>query len=868
MDQLDNLVAMIEVYIRAGDTVEQAYKALCQFCPVEQVRAAVNKYEEITGKMRTLKEPTTLEGRGLNNWYPGPSSGDRFWPPLKDLLLQKGWSDEAFDSLDKASNKVVSLLQPPGLGVINTRGLVLGYIQSGKTANFSAVIAKAADVGYKLFIVLSGLTDPLRNQTQHRLSQELTELNRSNWVELTFPTEDFRPGPVGNVNAFLTRDNAHRVLGVVKKNAAVLRRLLIWLKAAHKDVISNCPVLIIDDEADQASVNASGSEEKRTTINRLILEILEVLPKAAYVGYTATPFATVFIDPSVKDLYPRDFIIDLPRPANYFGAEQIFGRERLTEDDEGKEYDGFDMIRRIAQEEVPFLKPKGINDRYDFEPQLTPSLESALHYFWLATAARAFRGDGDKHSTMLIHTTLYTDVHERFKPLITSYQDQFLKKLRTGNSGFIYELRTRWTEEQLRVPPADVDETPVFFDELLPHLIGVVKESAVVVENSKSPQRLVYGDTAKIQIVIGGNTLARGLTLEGLVVSFFVRAANAFDTLLQMGRWFGYRPGYADLPRIWMTAELEEYFYDLATVEEEVRNDIKRYELEGLTPLQFGVRIRTHPALEITSRLKMQAAIDCNVSYSGDFRQTILFNHKDRDWLTRNLNAARSLIRTIRAYGIAPVESPQKIIFRDVPVDAILSFLKQYAFHEQNRSLSSKLLDDYIEAQKKQGDLLRWNVVVVTRNPEVVEDPAWFIDLGLSKPVPLLNRSRLEIDPSVQYANLGVIVNGYADVVADLDLSREELKGARVADLQIKRPPGVGLLLIYPISKDSIPMKGEKMLKRGVRKPLEAVEHLIGVALAFPRTENPTTLGYKTVDLSRVEREEEELPEEEEENNE
>ena len=858
-DLVEWLVEQITDSIRAGRTTDEACKRLCLQFPEDAVKIARFEFEKRTGRIRTMKEPTSLKAQGLSSWYPGPSPEDRFWPALRRLVTDRGWTTEAVDSIDQTSTKVVSLLPPPGLGSFDTRGLVLGYVQSGKTANYSAVIAKAADVGYRFFIVLSGVTNPLRRQTQIRLERELVNLNRQDWHPLTTAGEDFRLGAAGNADAFLTDHHAHRVLCVVKKNPAVLRRLLRWLKSANKDVLGNCPVLIIDDEADQASVNGGGSDDRRTAINRLILDLLSSLPKAAYVGYTATPFANILIDPMANDLYPRDFIVNLPMPGGYFGPERIYGRERLTLDEPEDSFDGLDMIRIVPTIETSGLKPRGQNDRATFEPELTPSLVTALRYFWLATAARASRGDHDEDSTMLIHTSLYTDVHQRFLPLIDAYRRKLLTEVRGQEAQCIEDLRRIWVDEQAQVPSAEVGEIPTAFDELLPYLSDAIERSEVVVENSRSERRLVYGEVPRVQIVIGGNTLARGLTLEGLVVSFFVRASTAYDTLLQMGRWFGYRPKYADLPRIWMTEDLERYFYYLATVEQEMRNDIKRYDQENLTPRDFAIRVRTHPALAITAQAKMQAAIDCDISYSRRRLQTILFNHEDLAWLTRNVEATRTLVELAHDRGIEPQRRGSNVVLCNVPVDLILSFLHTYSFHKDSQDLRSDLLCGYIEGQNRDGALKQWNVVVVGRKVQTDEE---VLELGPGLEVPLLTRSKLH-PTGAGHANLKAITSR-VDMVADLDTGSRSIAGMKEDDLWALRPKGagaVGLLLLYPISKDSMP-DGRKLA--GKRARLDAVEHLIGVGLVFPEAVNDMPLRYKTVDLSQLPREELEWNDEEE----
>lgn len=864
MPDRDWLVASIRDSVHAGRTPEAACRHLINGGFDEnQVRSALAQYEQETNRIRTLWEPRTLLGsRERAGWYAGPAPGDRFWPALKDYLAKRrGWDETQIRSLDEASDKVLSLLEAPGTPAFSTRGLVLGYVQSGKTANFTALIAKAADAGYRFFVVLSGMTDPLRTQTQQRLDRELVALNQVNWIPLTYPDTDFSPRSFQNATALLADGTNRRLLCVVKKNATRLRGLLRWLRSARA-VLPDCPVLIVDDEADQASINTA-DPESRSRINKLLLDIIKELPKVAYVGYTATPFANVFIDPSLDDLYPRDFIVDLERPADYFGPERIFGRERLTHDDPDDHFGGLDMIRRVPDEEVPLLRPRGQQDWPTFEPQLAPCLERALQYFWLATAARHARDQAREHSSMLVHTTLYAAVHERFRAVIDGYRRQVLALLEGEDAGLMATLNGIWEEELARVPAGSVDERATPFEALRPFLVGIVERSEVVIENSRSQLRLAYGESPRIVVVVGGNTLSRGLTLEGLVVSLFVRTSSAYDTLLQMGRWFGYRRGYADLPRVWMTDELRDYFQDLATVEEEMRLDVRRYGKGRLTPLEFAVRIRTHPALSITARAKMQAAVPCYVSYAGRMVQTILFSHRDQAWLDRNREAAAGLLRSARAASRETTDLARGgLLMRGIPASQVLAFIDAYGFHPDNLELQPRPLQGYIAAQMERGLLHRWNVVVVgpqaeTNRPRIPLLP----DLS----VPLLVRSRLRPRPGTEdTARLGVITSK-VDWVADLDLPLDEPlsdDAAELARLRSRKLPDVGAVLLYPIDKDSRPRSGKP---DGPRVALDAVDHLIGVAFLFPETNDLTQQQYMSVDLSRIERDPEEAPPEEEE---
>ena len=785
--------------------------------------------EKLAGRIRTLREPRSLVHHGIRDWYTGPMETHRFWPKLMHHLLEeRGWDQDVVQSIDDASSKILSLLPPPGLGAFNSRGLVLGHVQSGKTANFTAVISKAADVNYRLFIVLSGVHNALRAQTQRRLDRELTGLNPDSWVALTDAEYDF--GHVPYVPDALLTEKAHqRILAVVKKNSARLQRLKDWLRSANPTILQTCPIVIVDDEADQASLNAAKYDDERTRINELIIDILELLPKHAYVGYTATPFANVLVNPGpAEDLYPRDFIIDLPRPPAYFGPERIFGRNQLEYVDDDEVADGVDMIRRVEQDEVAHLRPVRAADRAAFEPALVTSLERAIRYFWLATAARRDRGQQDEHSSMLIHTSMLVAVHDAFEPLISAFKGRVLEKLQGDPEPELARFQEVWGNEEYRVPP-DPDHPPTTFVDLLPHLLGVVSETLICVENNQSISRLNYMDDSRVRIVVGGNTLSRGLTLEGLVVSYFVRSAGAYDTLLQMGRWFGYRTGYTDLPRIWLTAELEGFFRDLALVEAEIRRDIERYEDEGLTPRDIAVRIRVHPTLSVTSSLKMRAAAPVAHSYSGDRPQTILFEHRNRDIVVRNQNAARKLLRRLRAAKGPPVPFGNSRLFRGADPEDVLTFFRDFQFHPENRRLRVGLLTDYIRNHLRNGRLTNWNVGVIGKGGSGTRT----MDLGLDAEVPLIQRSRLK-QPPRPYAYVGAIMSP-----GDHELDLEP--GSRRAETD-------GLLLIYPIDKDSRPRAGA--LKRA---PLDAVDHVIGIAVVFPEfAPADDAPGYVAVELPPI----------------
>jgi len=835
------LESLVQQFINSRLPPDEQYQHLLKFVDKEKLDEAYAEFRRQAGRVRKMTPPPLLspEGGEQFGWYFGGDKvpNARFWPALKSYLLnEKHWNQEAVDSINSASDKIVSWLEHPLVSRFQTRGLVVGYVQSGKTANFTAVIAKAADAGYRLFIILSGTKVSLRDQTQRRLDKELISLSNTVWYPLTQDRDFDRYDPP---NIFINPDKDIHAICVVKKNSKVLSRLINWISNASPELLSRCPVMVIDDEADEASGNTAAGQAKgnpdtyrRTAINQKLMDLLRLLPKAAYIGYTATPFANILIDPRSKDdLYPRHFIVALPKPEGHFGPERIFGRERLLQDETEEEFEGLDMVRIVPDTELPSLQP-GSSHYQDFVPQLSPHLKQAVDYFWMAAAARWYRGQQDQHSTMLIHTTLYTPIHELTRTIIEAHRIEVVEKLRgIQRSSILKEWQDQWEDEQGRLPRDQFSETVVTFDNLLPHLENVITQTHIIVDNHRSDNRLDYENGTRLQIAIGGNTLSRGLTLEGLLVSFFVRAASSYDTLLQMGRWFGYRPNYADLPRIWMTEELRDYFYDLATVEAEIREDIERYAALGMTPQQFGVRIRMHPSMSITARAKMQHAVQSRISYSDNNVQTVLFNHRDPKWLQKNLQATDNLVRDIQRLGYNASERYGHQIFYDVPVQMILDFLDQYQFQKMSREVSARTLKDYIRRQNGYRGLQQWNVVLrgVTAKEK---DKYGTLKLG-SLAVPLLERSRRP-NP-IEHANIGVLMSD-GDTGADLPIDRLQFKGKKAHEIRELRQihsetQNRGMLILYAISKDS-------NTSAKTKRPLEAVANLVGLGFVFPPAES------------------------------
>ncbi|MFE2478158.1 Z1 domain-containing protein [Streptomyces sp. NPDC059389] len=776
------------------------------------------RHEADTIRIRELEEPQSVVLGNRDTWYTGPQSGDKYWPAIVELLRKDGWPQEpAIRSLDDSSTRITSLLNHPKERAFTTKGLVVGYVQSGKTTSFTSVMAKAADRGYKLFIVLAGIHNGLRRQTQARLVQQLVEPNPSRWSQLTGLDRDFTP--LQNPAAYFGSSNNTHVLCVVKKNAAVLRKLSRWLDSAS-DYLKDCPALIIDDEADQATVATK-------SINPLILSIMKSLPKSAYVGYTASPFANLLIDPSSQDLYPEHFVVNLPKPKGHFGTEVLFGRYALDGEDPNEVDDGHDMIRSVPEDDVPCVRPMTRDEVEGFEPVITDTLRRAVEYFWLVTAARRVRGTGNPHNTMLIHTSVNTSVHNSFKGPLLHLRKRVAQAL--TDPAAVEGLRRLWEEETARVPAGEFGEKPVPFDELLQVLPAVLDDCRVIMDNSSSEDRLDYENGPVVAIAVGGNTLSRGLTLEGLSVSYFVRAVSAYDTLLQMGRWFGFRNGYADLPRIWMTDELAEWFRHLATVETEMRRDIDVYLTESEDPLTFAVRLRTHPSLRVTAAAKMRDAVTAASSYSGRRVQTHYF-HTDTEWLRGNADAARTLIEASVTASVRAEECPEdgRYVFRDVPHEAVVDFLQSYKFHEDSPENDADLIIGYIRKRvSAAGSLGRWNIAVIG-NPAGVRDYTFAPDVTVGR----ITRARLKSKGAkAGTADIKTLMSR-RDAAVDLAGETSRLSEGGIKELRRVQAPDTGLLVLYPIDKNSEPHPS----KEQSREALGAEEHVIGVGLVFPES--------------------------------
>ena len=766
---------------------------------------------------------------------PRPSWADRLtagswyhWGRLEGLLRSDPkWEPQQVDSVSAESLRVLRHMNDPMQGSgFQGRGLVVGYVQSGKTANYTAVAARAVDAGYRIVIVLSGIHDSLRNQTQNRLERELTGHQAGNlpraergreWISLTSPTEDFK-----EQDERILQSPAP-FLAVVKKNVTVLKKLDSWLGSAER-YMADMPVLIIDDEADQASINTKGNRPLDPAVrddedndenlapsktNALIRSILGRTKKAAYIAYTATPFANILINPEALDrkvgvdLFPKDFVIQLPRPNGYTGTEELFGVSAQDRD----------VLRMVPDLDVMALRAPRRRKKAEIvirpEAQGLPdSLADAVITFCLAGGVRSMRPDfAGKSHTMLVHVSHLTSDQERIANGIRRQLDLWRGAERQGQ-----DLRPVFAPvwEGMKVGA----DAPADDEAVLVAAISVLRQLVVLEMNSLKGEDLEYDEKPGRHIVaVGGNRLSRGLTLEGLTVSYFLRTASMCDTLLQMARWYGFRRGYEDLIRIWTTSGIARWFTELALVEQSLRDSIIALGRAGRRPDQMAIRLRAHSDLLLTARNKSGTAQSQQDSWSGEHPQTVLLPLSAPMKLQANLALAHRFIAemapSLRCYG--------GLLARDVVPEAITGFLRAYQIHEDIIAFRSDLLADWIMGRVAVDELTDWSVFVASPGSGRP------VSLG-GQQVGLVRRKRISSE------SIGILTDPAhegVDLTNGPDAYKRDSGTYDAEAMRAARPISQGLLIIYPLDPEPL--------------GLSQSDPVIALALSLPHTADAGT---------------------------
>lgn len=695
--------------------------------------------ELISNEFLTIQteEPHIFEATGFVPWLEDARKNIawNYYNRYEEYLMQcKGWKPTAIAKIKVSSDIILDhMANPKTTNYFNKQGLVIGDIQSGKTANYTAVINKAIDAGYKIVIVLAGMTKDLRNQTQNRLDTEVLgyetrpsgrgkaigvgKLKQLSIEGLTYSDDVKEYGDMKKYfSAHTLDDSLNPIVAIVKKNKSVLKHLLSFLTSSQSNCYTNgkldIPVLIIDDEVDQASVDTKDSDEIEgaSAINQMIRKILDKLNRYAYVGYTATPFANVFINPDRNDIYPKDFILTIPANDGYCGIKEYFGVDII--DDEDVTSDNItDLVVNIHDYDSMFGETGKITAQTSTEV-LSDSLKEAIMSFILAASIKKSRGF-DKYNSMLIHIARYKNPSTTLKPLVSDYVAELYQGIKYHFYEAIKEFKHLWKTKfekvsQMRLGVSYKDTWDNIAKYILPTLESTMKNIKVI--NGDSGDMLDYSlATSGDYIVIGGDKLSRGLTLEGLVVSYYYRNSRTYDSLLQMGRWFGYRKGWIDVCRVFTTVRFINDFITVGKVIQKFKADVEDMYNLKLNPREVGQRIMYSPNLIPTARAKMKSITKYKVSFSGQIQQVITFG---REYIKSNFEAA---VQFILKLGNGEVRRNDKVVFKNVSSDLVLEYLRSYKEYSNEYGygfISVKNWINYIANLVEKGELTNWTVVL------------------------------------------------------------------------------------------------------------------------------------------------------------
>lgn len=698
----------------------------------EEEKMAVRNELLADNKIR-LEPGIAIVPRTHKKWFDDKKSELNLvhWNAFKSLLIKdKGFPVNVVAEMDKVSDEIVDLLGDPSRTEEREqrRGLIIGDVQSGKTVNYSGVVNKAVDAGFRAIILMTGTTNDLRKQTQIRLDEAFigvdTGTSTLNFIgvgkykkirPISFTTveKDFSKSAAKQLSSSLSQTDGDRpMLFVIKKNVSVLKSLLDWIKTYNQygENKIDGSVLMIDDEADYASVNTKAAGEDRSKTNAYIEELLNVFRFASYVGFTATPYANVFIDPETDEdmenegLFPKDYIYTLNAPSNYIGARDIFPKD-------GKYHN---MLRSIGDGEDYYpLRHKKDDDL----GELSPSLKDAVNAFLLANVIRDLRGDVNTHRSMMINVTRFVNTQQLLRKAVRDYVDDVKRSINNYASlpakRALQDKHINSLHESFRREYSHKEFT---WEQIQASLFESVRPIQVFAAHGGGDD-LNYEDyeDGLRTIVVGGQRLSRGLTLEGLIVSYLYRNSMAYDTLMQMGRWFGYRSKYDDICRLWMDKVSQDWYAFISEATDELREEVKRLRDLGATPLDFGLKVRNDPdiPLIVTARNKMRSAQSKTISksLSGKAVETpFIYNNAHKNEI--NLKAVLNLVQSVDFEA-----TDNQYAAYSVPKDKVLAFLNKIDVPNANAQFNPDSISQFI-LQYAGNELAIWDIAILSGKSE------------------------------------------------------------------------------------------------------------------------------------------------------
>ena len=832
--------------------------------------------------------------RNENNRVFVPEGEKSAWQLYKKHLKEDNhFSDDAIQNIEDSSIGILKRLSTDTVDTGPIKGLVIGNVQSGKTANMAALMAMAADWRWNMFIVLSGTIESLRKQTQNRLHSDLNHPGNLVWTQFDHLSKRYSPPGQRLCDLQLQPDSNMRYMTVCLKLKSRLEDLIEWIEADQQN-IKNLRVLVIDDEADQAGINTGDvyTDSERKTINRLILNLVHCRNKKAvsdadnsyrshyqamnYISYTATPYANCLNERGPETLYPQNFIRTLANSKSYFGPAKFFGLSDADNDQH------MDVVRRIPAEDVNVIS--SIHNGVSIE--IPESLKDSLRWFLCAAAVMRYY-NYKKPVSMLIHTSQKQDHHEYIAKAVRKWLKSDESEIISACSKKYDEEKEIFTLRALReVYPdyehddleiwdyPDFNDIACFIRELLNRITYIMMDDEGELQYSRGihlcidncskngrtedgvHMRLAYPDSksatkpdyATAFMVVGGNTLSRGLTLEGLVSTYFLRSVKQADTLMQMGRWFGYRPHYELLQRVWLTDDTKQKFELLADIDNDLREQIYQMQVAGKTPEDFRIALLTSPKanwLSLTAKNKMQEATPSEIDFSGMDTQLTVYS-KDPEEQKNNISIAQKFIQGLSEYEYkrSHKQSSDAYIWMNIPFSYIYDnfFKKGFRVPETSRAFQYiDLLCEWVDKQSENGEMTNWNVLLCGTKitDQTAENKLWNPTKGIK--IGKINRScKYSREDSV---NIGVL-SGKKDYLADIfpEMLGQEKWNEMISNKNItneyrdyRKLAGVDkvpLFLIYVIDKDSSPVQ-EKAKSTG-RTPLSVENDLIGITMVTP----------------------------------
>ena len=813
---------------------------------------------------------------------------------LRYLREQERLPPAVLDRLDISTERILRKLEDPlRAGPFDRRGMVVGQIQSGKTGSYTGLVSRAADAGYRLIVVAAGMHNNLRSQTQLRLDAGFVGMDtqrrqladsdaafasaalgvgrlvgapRLDVASLTTSAENGDFG-VARANSLGLLIGSFPVLLVVKKHRGILDNLRQWVLTTHgtgdPPLVRNTPLLFIDDEADNASINTLDPTDQTgeysadldpSRVNGGIRLLLNAFEKKAYVGYTATPFANIYIADDWEhpeygpELFPRSFIEYLRPPSNYFGPARLLGIDGA---------EPLPLYRRVTDHGSWVPDRHRVDHRVGAAPD---TLGGAIRSFVLSRAARLARGQTTAHNSMLVHVTRFTAVQAQVRQQVETELENLRSRIRFGDGGgpsVRAELRTLWESDFIPTSQQfDSDGVPVHsWEEIEPHLEDAVVPIVVKTINGTAQDSLEYfenGATGLNVIAVGGAKLSRGLTLEGLTVSYYLRTTQAADTLLQMGRWFGYRQGYEDLCRLWTTPALWQSYREVTNANEELIREFEEMASRGLTPEQYGLKVQNSMAgMMVTAANKMRSGTRLRVGFSGAISETVVL-HCDRTTADANRTTTDAFVAMLGNDHGEPSVVRGDLVWRGIPGQEVADlFFADFRTPEQAWRVHAGTIAEYIRGRVAVGELVDWTVVLVSvtgqgRQPamiggravglthrEVLEELEDRVRSGFYSIRRILNPPDEWIDFSAdeQAAALARSIDEWHNNPGRRASEPDRPSGWVVRRM---RPVTNGLLILYPLEPPREELRGDDTTDGA----------MIGFAVSFPHSPDAPAVDY------------------------